>query len=64
MAQAARHLIRFPSQSPAMPTPIQIRNAGSSSTFAIIAPFIGAAVAGVLAFRRPSSDGAPGPVFV
>lgn len=47
-----------------MPTPIQIRNAGSSSTFAIIAPFIGAAVAGVLAFRRPSSDGAPGPVFV
>ena len=44
--------------------PVEIRNSQSSSTLQVIAPFIGAAVAGVLAFRAISSDTARGPVFL
>ncbi|QKC94042.1 hypothetical protein [Mesorhizobium sp. NZP2298] len=49
---------------PPMSAPVEIRNSASSNTFQVIAPFIGAAVAGVLAFRGLSSDGARGPVFL
>lgn len=48
----------------AMSAPVEIRNSASSNTFAVIAPFIGAAVAGVLAVRSLSSDTARGPVFL
>ncbi|MBN9222792.1 MAG: hypothetical protein J0I79_33085 [Mesorhizobium sp.] len=47
-----------------MSAPVQIRNSASSNTLATLAPFIGAAVAGVLAFRAMSSDTARGPVFL
>ncbi|QPC89928.1 hypothetical protein [Mesorhizobium sp. INR15] len=47
-----------------MSTPVEIRNSASSNTFAIIAPFIGAAVAGVLLLRGLSSGGSRGPVFL
>ena len=47
-----------------MSAPVEIRNSASSNSFAVIAPFIGAVVAGVLAFRALSSDTARGPVFL
>ena len=47
-----------------MSAPVEIRNSVSSNTFQVIAPFIGAAVAGVLAFRGLSSDGSRGPVLL
>lgn len=47
-----------------MSAPVEIRNSQSSNTLAVITPFIGAAVAGVLAFRAMSSDTARGPVFL
>jgi len=50
--------------TPAMSAPVEIRNSAASNTFQIIAPFVGAAVAGVLAFRAISSEMTRGPVFL
>ena len=47
-----------------MSAPLEIRNSASSNTFQVIAPFVGAAIAGVLALRALSSDAARGPVFL